>query len=259
LSPIGDGLSTAWDWLWQDRQWTWWKDALDWLAGTGWLGNAAAEVIGVLGDLLIGLDRDGNFSWGWVGISAITTVLSVFGVGLLGKIPVLGKLFKGGGIFARFGRWFTGTRFGAWLTTTSRGASELIADFIQGKFGTIFRTIADSAWFKALGGAKIVDLLRRFANWKPLAGIPWLAKIDVPKTIGNYIWRLVTEGPGGLVQDIVKTLLKDVLARGILNGQGKLAEIILRIYQGKGFRDIFEKGPPLIRRIGEWLGIGGTP
>lgn len=211
LKPVGDALGAAWEWLTKERTWTWWKDALDWLADKGVVGQVLAEILGFASDLLIGVDRQGRFSIGGVAFSIVTTIASFFGVGLLAKIPLLGKLFKGGGALSNLWGKFAGTKFGKWITT--RGP-EIISDFLQGKWGTIGEELARR--FPQL--AKIVNFT-----------IPGTS-IAVFKTLGNYTWRLIQSGPIGLVQDVAKTLLKDVAQHPVAR----------RLFIWKGVRDILD-------------------
>lgn len=217
LAPIGNFLAGAWDWLVREREWAWLRDMFDRLRGLGWLGNILAEGLGFLMDLLVGIGADGKFSIGGVLFSLGTTILSFFGVGLLAKIPVLGKLFKGGGLLARLWGKFAGTGFGKWLI---RFGTEGIADVLQGKWGTILQEL----------GERIPWLTRK---------LPWLAPllrkinptdIRILKTVGNYLWRIATEGPIGLVKDVIKTVAKDVIKNPVMR----------ELFKWKGLRDIIE-------------------
>lgn len=214
LSPVGDFFKGLWDGLWQEREWTWLKEQFDKLRDLGWFGNILAEVLGFGLDLLVGIDANGKFSIGGVIFALGTTILSFFGVGLLGKIPVLGKLFKGGGVLSRLWAKFAGTKFGAWLT---RFGTEGVNDLLKGRWGTIVY--------------EGFDLLKRKLPWlAPLLGRIPGTDIKVLKTLGNYAWRLWKDGPLGLVQDVVKTITKDVLGNPIFK----------RLYKWKALRDIVE-------------------
>lgn len=230
LKPAGDWLKGAWDWLWEEHEWTWWKDTLAWLKDQGPLGFLAAGILGFAADLLFGIGMDGKFRWGMVIFATATTILSFFGVGLLAKIPVIGKLFVGGGAAARLLGWIgklpfvqrlVRSRFGQWIIKLG---TEGIADLLQGKIGT---------WLIHLG---------RGLGRLPIIGPILLAIKDskVIKTIGNYIWTYIVRGPVGLVGDVIKTIVKDILAPKPGTPLEKIVTIFKRLFIWKGLRDIIK-------------------
>ncbi len=230
LQPIGDAASSVWDWLWQEHEATWWKDFLGWLKDKGPLGLVVAGILGFAADLLFGLGMDGKFSWGMVIFATATTILSFFGVGLLAKIPVLGKLFAGGGALSRLGSWLLSrplvqrlinSRFGQWAI---RFGTEGLNDLLHGRFGTILTNLG--------------HLLGRV----PIIG-PLLLKLKdskIVKTAGNYLWTLLNRGPIGLVGDVIKTIIKDILRPAPGTPLEKIVEISKRLFIWKALRDIIK-------------------
>jgi hypothetical protein len=230
LAPVGNFFKDAWEWLSKEREWTWWRDALNWLKEQGPLGIFAAGLLGFLGDLLFGIGADGKFRWGLVAFATITTILSFFGVGLLAKIPVIGKLFAGGGALARFGAWIKGlpwvqklinSAFGKWIAKLNANG---IADLLQGKFGT---------WLVNLG---------RALGKVPILGPILLAIKDskLIKTLGNYVWTYLKRGPAGLVGDVIGTIIKDILNPKPGSRTEKFVKIFTRLGIWSGVRNIIK-------------------
>lgn len=230
LRPIGDAAKSVWDWLWQEREAAWWKSFLDWLKDRGPVGWVVAGILGFAADLLFGLGMDGKFRWGMVIFATVTTILSFFGVGLLAKIPVLGKLFAGGGALSRLGGWLlsrpfvqrlAASRFGQWLI---KFGTEGLSDLLNGKFGTILTNLGH-----AIGRIPILG--------------PLLLKLKgskIAKTIGNYIWTLVRRGPIGLVGDVIKTIIKDILAPVPGSPLERLVQVSKLLFIWKAVRDIIK-------------------
>lgn len=199
LVPIGQALQTAWNWLWAERTAGWWKGFLDWLRDKGPLGWAGAAVLGFLMDFLFGIGIDGKFTWGGVIISTVLTVAAFFSAGLA-KLPSVARMLaKGGKLLewlkaTRVFKWIAGTRFGKWLAKLGVGG---IGDLLDGKFGTILKEIG-------LGIENRFPWVKRLLD-KVILGTP-IRKLIEP--VGNYIWRLVKDGPFGLAKDVAGKLIK---------------------------------------------------
>jgi Flp pilus assembly pilin Flp len=240
----------AWDWLTQEHNAQWWSDFLNWIKqnprwssllllgpGLGPLVAALSEIPGLkgpigeilsgltsfMGDLLLGIGGDGKFSWGGVILAIVSDVL-IFadGAGLLAKIPGIGRLFKAGGALEKLGALIEKTAFGKWLL---KDGPEAIAGLLKGSWG---------AWLKEVLGRipKLDKILKPILDFK-------IGNVEVVKTILGYIWRFPKDGIGGLAQDIVKTILKDVVAKG-LPVANTVRVIIERLFRAKGIRDIIK-------------------
>lgn len=204
-------LKGAWSWLWQDREATWWKNFLGWLADKGWLGKAGAGVLDFAMNFLFGIGPDGKFTWGGGIISTLlTAAIALDGVGLLGKIPGLGRILMVGGklseIFeaikgSRVFTWLAGTRLGKWLAGLKAGG---FTDLLEGKWGSVLKELS------------------------PLiaAKVPWLGKFlnsEFGKTALNWTWRLVKDGPVGLARDVTGFIVKKLgppWAKKLLDAKG---------------------------------------
>jgi len=141
--------SSWWDWLWQERTWTWYAELMEKWRNSGWFGWLTATIFGFLVDLVAGISSDGTFSWGWVILSLISTVASIFGVGLLAKIPGLAKYLKliipwlddlermipG---LAKLTVWFDDP--GKWIWKND----DRIKEILQGKWGTWAKEVLTS-------------------------------------------------------------------------------------------------------------------
>ncbi|MBA3946009.1 MAG: hypothetical protein H0X37_15765 [Herpetosiphonaceae bacterium] len=230
LSPVGDFFKNVWNWLTEEHTWTWWKDFLDNLSKQGWLGFIASGILGFAMDLLFGIGSDGKFRWGMVIFATATTILSIFGVGLLAKIPIIGRLFEAGGLLAKAFTWFKElpwvdkfltSKFGAWLTKLG---SQGIADLLQGKWGQVLVNLG-----KALGKIPVIGpILKAIEDNK------------IVKTLGNYVWRLLTHNYPAIVGDVIKTILKDVLQPKADTPLEKAIQIAKRLFVWKGLRDIIK-------------------
>jgi hypothetical protein len=167
----------------------------------GWL---TATIFDFLVDLVAGISSDGTFSWGWVILSLISTIASIFGVGLLAKIPGLAKYLKliipwlddlermipG---LAKLTVWFDDP--GKWIWKND----DRIKEILQGKWGT---------WAKEV----LTKVIPRIKQWLPkwLQDLP--AKkgfIEWVKHLLNLAWDTVTKGLAGTVEFILKRLIKD--------------------------------------------------
>lgn len=198
LAPIGDAIKTAWDWLWQERTAQWWADFLNWLRDKGPLGWLGAAALGFLADFLFGLGSDGKFSWGGVILSTLLTVAAFFTGGLT-KIPAVARfLGKAGQLLAwikgtRVFQWLAGTKFGQWLAKIGVGG---IGDLLDGKFGTVIKEVLLGIENRFPAVKKLLDTV--------IFGTP-IRKLIEP--VGNYIWRLVKDGPFGLAKDVIGKLI----------------------------------------------------
>ncbi|MEM8531930.1 MAG: peptidoglycan-binding protein [Chloroflexota bacterium] len=169
------------DWLWAEREWAWYGNLLESWRQSGWLGQGAAGVVGFVVDLLSGIDSEGNFQWGWFGFSWVMNILSVVGVGLLGKLGNLAKALKLGRIATWFRnlrvvRWLGGTRFARWLANSAlvrwfRDPERLNA-LLQFKWGT---------WWD--------EFARAFTSLKPRL-LQWLGRLRNTPILGPLITRL---------------------------------------------------------------------
>lgn len=199
LTPVGEWLKDAWSWLWQEHEWGWWKDALQWLRDRWW-GYPIAAVLGFLGDFLFGIGSDGKFSWGGVVLSTLLTIAAFFTAGLT-KIPAIARILaKGGKLLSwiqatRVWKWLAGTSLGRWLGKLGPGG---FADvFLEGKLGNVLR--------------ELLPLLERRFPWlKRVLDTTILGKRlrDLVEPVGNYVWRLIKDGPFGLAKDIAGKLFK---------------------------------------------------
>jgi len=206
--------SSWWDWLWQERTWTWYAELMEKWRNSGWFGWLTATIFGFLVDLVAGISSDGSFSWGWVILSLISTVASIFGVGLLAKIPGLAKYLKYLKLIipwlddlermipglAKLGRWFDdlGKWMSKWIEWIWKNADRL-KEMLQGKWGT---------WAKEV----LTSLIPRIKQWLP----KWLQDllmnkgfIEFVKHLLNFAWDTVTKGLAGAVEFILKRLIKD--------------------------------------------------
>lgn len=212
--------SSWWDWLWQEREWTWYRDLMEKWSNSGWLGWLSATIFGFLLDLVAGISANGEFRWGWLILSLISTLASIFGVGLLGKIPGLAKYllnfikFIGGARVAKFiddlirwgtklidyltkARWLEKLKLEKWFKWVWDNADRM-KELILGKWGT---------WAKEL-----TRLLPHIKQWLP----KWLQDLLANKTIiefakhlFNLAWDTATKGLTGTVEFILKRLIKD--------------------------------------------------
>ncbi|NOK58533.1 MAG: hypothetical protein GFH27_549279n339 [Chloroflexi bacterium AL-W] len=172
------------DWLWAEHQWTWYGNLLESWRQSGWLGQGVAGVVGFVVDLLTGMDSEGNYQWGWVGFSWIMNILSVVGVGLLGKLANLGKAAKIGRILAwarnlRVVRWLGGTRFVRWLANSALARwlrdPERLNALLQLKWGTWWDEFTRGVvalkprlitWFNRLRNSRALGpIINRAAPW----------------------------------------------------------------------------------------------